>query len=139
MKHIKDVLENSGPIGNSGSPVPMSYFNSLDFLRFPLQLFNTLLFKKIFTKRQILIIMFITRFSIGCRRSTANLKLSDFTEIGLWLPDVKKEILKLIELGYIGCNKKTENIWITQKLVSKSLTKNSKKVSEILTRNLVKH
>ncbi len=139
MKHIKEMLESNSPIGNSGSPVPMSYFDSLDFLKFPLLLFNTLLFKESFTKRQLLIIMFITRFSIGCRRSTAHLKLSDFTEVGLWLPDVKKELLKLIKAGYIGWNKKTGNMWITQKLVSKSLTKNSKKVSEILTRNLVKH
>ena len=139
MEHIKDILNSYKAERINMSPVPIEIIDKLEFLKNPLTLLNPILFANIFTKRQIKILLFIARFSIGCRRSVANLKPSDFIEIGIYSSDIKSELLRLLEAQYIGWNKSTNNLWITEKLLSKSLTKQSSKVSEILSRNLVKH
>ena len=139
MEHIKEILDSYKAQRINLSPVPIETIDKLAFLKNPLTLLNPILFSSSFTKRQIKILLFIARFSIGCRRSVANLKPSDFIEIGIYSSDIKSELLRLVEVQYIGWNRCTNNLWITEKLLSKSLTKNSPKVSEILNRNLVKH
>jgi len=139
MEHIKEILDSCKAQRINMSPVPIEIIDKLEFLKNPLTLLNPIPFANIFTKRQIKILLFIARFSIGCRRFVANLKPSDFIEIGIYSSDIKSELLRLVEAQYIGWNKSKNNLWITEKLLSKSLIKQSPKVSEILSRNLVKH
>lgn len=121
------------------APVDMDDILKLEFLRNPYPLLDAILYSPNFTKRQIKILLFIARFSIGCRRSTAHLKQSNFKEIGIYPSDVKKELQKLKKQDFIGWNNGASRLWITRKLLSKTLTKPNEKVSEILTRNLVNH
>lgn len=121
------------------APVEFDDIQTSEFLRLPLSLLNAVLFQHRFTKRQIKILLFITRFSIGCRRSTAHLKRCDFKEIGIDPSDITSELKKLQSSNLIVWNPSKDTLWITQKLLGNSPTKPSKKVGEILTRNLVKH
>jgi len=121
------------------SPVDFTDILSHEFLRLPLPLLNAILFDYKFTKRQIKILLFISRYSLGCRRSTAFLKRVDFRQIGIHPSDVNHELETLVNENFIGWKKSVNRLWITQKLLGNSLTKTGKKVGEILTRNLVKH
>ncbi|MCB9790089.1 hypothetical protein H6762_03840 [Candidatus Nomurabacteria bacterium] len=121
------------------TPVELEDIHNLEFLRLPLPLLNAILFLHGFTKRQIKMLLFIARFSIGCRRSTAYLRRCDFKEIGIDPSDITSELKRLQDSNFIGWNPSKDTVWITRKLLGNSPTKPSKKVGEILTRNLVKH
>lgn len=134
LKQYKTKLERDW-----NSPVSINEIFDFEFLRLPLPLLNAILFNQKFTKRQIKILLFIARFSIGCRRSTAFLKRSEFIKIGIHSSDVNVELKKLLNENFIGWNISKNSLWITQKLLGNSPTKEDRKVSEILSRNLVKH
>lgn len=109
------------------SPVDFTDILSHEFLRLPLPLLNAILFDYKFTKRQIKILLFISRFSIGCRRSTALLKRVDFRQIGIHPSDVNHELKTLVNENFIGWKKSTNRLWITQKLLGNSPTKTEQK------------
>lgn len=109
------------------------------FLRFPLQLFDSLLFSHNLTKRQLLIILTIIRFSIGCRRSVAILKPADFQLVGIHLSDIVKELKELSNMNLIGWDRDNEKMWITQILLSELPSTKQEKLSKLLTKNLAKH
>ena len=79
------------------------------------------------------------RFSFGCKKATAYLKLTDFYKIGFYSGDITKELTRLIEKQYIGWDKDNEEMWINRRLLSKLLAKDEEFASEILRRNLVSH
>jgi hypothetical protein len=112
---------------------------SAGFVRFPLELFDSLLFTHKLTKRQILIILMIIRFSIGCRRPVAILKPTDFQLVGIHLSDIVRELETLSKLNFIGWDRGNEKMWITKKLLGELPTKDQRKVGKLLTTNLAKY
>lgn len=141
MQSVGEILKQYKKeiLKQRNSPVNFTDILSHEFLRLPLPLLNAILFDHRFTKRQIKILLFISRFSIGCRRSTALLKRVDFKQIRIHPSDINHELKTLVNENFIGWKKPTNRLWVTQKLLGNSPTKENKKVSEILTRNLVKH
>lgn len=113
--------------------------SKLPFLKLPLLIENLIFFDTQITKRQIKILLFIMRFSFGCKKATAYLKLTDFYKIGFYSGDITKELTRLIEKQYIGWDKDNEEMWINRRLLSKLLAKDEEFASEILRRNLVSH
>ncbi len=113
--------------------------SKLPFLKLPLLIENLIFFDTQITKRQIKILLFIMRFSFGCKKATAYLKLTDFYKIGFYSGDITKELTRLIEKQYIGWNKASEEMWINRRLLSELLAKDEEFASEILRRNLVNH
>ena len=140
MKPVKELIEDKQKqlIKQRTCPSPLDEIFSQEFLRLPLSLLYAILFNYVFTKRQIKILLFIARFSIGCRRSTARLKQADFILAGIHPSDIKRELLRLKTKGCIGWNREDNRLWITSKLLGNSLTKQDAKVGELLSRNLVK-
>ena len=141
MKPVKELIENKHKqlIKQRTCPSPLDETFSQEFLRLPLSLLYAILFNYVFTKRQIKILLFIARFSIGCRHSTACLRQADFMLAGIHPSDIKRELLQLKAKGCIGWNRGDNRLWITSKLLGNSLTKQDMKVGELLSRNLVKH
>jgi len=141
MQSVGEILKQYQKEVTRQRNAPVDYADILshEFLRLPLPLLNAILFEYKFTKRQIKILLLISRFSIGCRRSTALLKRVDFKQIGIHPSDINRELNALVSENFIGWKKSTNRLWITQKLLGDSPTKGNKKVGEILTRNLVKH
>jgi hypothetical protein len=113
--------------------------SKLPFLKLPLLIENLIFFDTQITKRQIKILLFIMRFSFGCKKATAYLKLTDFYKIGFYSGDITKELTRLIEKQYIGWDKANEEMWINRRLLRKLLAKDEEFASEILRRNLVNH
>ncbi|MBN1374135.1 hypothetical protein JW962_02260 [Candidatus Dojkabacteria bacterium] len=113
--------------------------SKLPFLKLPLLIENLIFFDTEITKRQIKILLFIMRFSFGCKKATAYLKLTDFYKIGFYSGDITKELTRLIEKQDIGWDKANEEMWINRRLLGKLLAKDEEFASEILRRNLVNH
>ena len=113
--------------------------SKLPFLKLPLLIENLIFFDTQITKRQIKMLLFIMRFSFGCKKATAYLKLTDFYKIGFYSGDISKELTRLIEKQYIGWDKDNEEMWINRRLLSKLLAKDEEYASEILRRNLANH
>jgi hypothetical protein len=109
------------------------------FLKFPLLIVNLIFFDTQITKRQIKILIFIMRFSFGCKQAVASLKLTDFQKIGFYSSDITKELIQLVEKKYIGWDKAKDLMWIDRALLSNSLAKDENYASEILRRNLANH
>lgn len=113
--------------------------SKLPFLKLPLLIENLIFFDTQITKRQIKILLFIMRFSFGCKKATAYLKLTDFYKIGFYSGDITKELTRLIDKQYLGWDREKEEMWINRRLLSKLLAKDEEFASEILRRNLVNH
>lgn len=141
MKPVAEILKPYKSKLNKryNLPVEIEFIKNFEFLWLPLPLLNTILFHHDFTKRQTKILLFIARFSIGCRRSTAHLKRSDFKEIGIDPSDISSELKKLQSTHFIGWNPSKNSVWITRKLLGNSPIKLSPKVGEILTSFSHKH
>lgn len=113
--------------------------SSQRFLKFPLLIVNLIFFDRAITKRQIKILIFIMRFSFGCKQAVAHLKLTDFQKIGFYSSDISKELERLVKKNYIGWDKEAETMWINRIQLSESLAKDESYASDILRRNLVNH
>lgn len=141
MKSAGEIIEERKQqlSRSTNGPVSIENILKLEFLRLPLPLLNVILFDNVFTKRQIKILLFIARFSIGCRRSTACLRQADFMLAGIHPSDIKRALLQLKAKGCIGWNRADNRLWIISKLLGDSRIKLDVKVGELLGRNLVKH
>ena len=141
MQSVKEILQSERfkDTLNTISKADYDTISSQRFLKFPLLIVNLIFFDTAITKRQIKILIFIMRFSFGCKQAVAHLKLTDFQKIGFYSSDISKELERLVKKNYIGWNKETETMWINRILLSESLAKDESYASDILRRNLVNH
>lgn len=137
--HVSKLLKNyQKKIKERKTSHPfMSEVKKKSFVRVPTNIYHNLLFDKTLTKRQIKILLLIIRFSFGCHNEEAVLKNKDFRIVNLYHTDIKKEINKLVQKEKIG--KKENSFWITSYFSRKLSTRQEKQLSELLSRNLVKH
>lgn len=141
MQSVGDILKNKPftKLLNESTKPDFKKVSKLPFLKQPLLILNLILQDKFLTKRQIRIINFIERFSFGCKKATALLKLTDFYKISFYSSDITKELNKLVDKKYIGWDREKEEMWIHRRLLSESLAQDESYASEILRRNLVNH
>jgi len=141
MQSVKEILQSKDFKSklHDVSKADFETISSQRFLKFPLLIVNLIFFDRQITKRQIKILIFIMRFSFGCKQAVAHLKLTDFQQIGFYSSDITKELECLEKKNYIGWDKDTETMWINRILLSESLAKDESYASDILRRNLVNH
>ena len=141
MQSVKEILQLKDFKSklHDVSKADFETISSQRFLKFPLLIVNLIFFDRQITKRQIKILIFIMRFSFGCKQAVAHLKLTDFQQIGFYSSDITKELECLEKKNYIGWDKDTETMWINRILLSESLAKDESYASDILRRNLVNH
>lgn len=141
MQSVKEILQRGEfkDTLNTISKADYDTISSQRFLKFPLLIVNLIFFDRAITKRQIKILIFIMRFSFGCKQAVAHLKLTDFQKIGFYSSDISKELERLVKKNYIGWDKEAETMWINRIQLSESLAKDESYASEILRRNLVNH
>lgn len=140
MKSVGEYLKQNFPeLVERSTRLNLKDLETKGFFKFSNLLFESIIFNKSLSKRQIKILLLIVRFSIGCNRAVARLKPSDFTLVGIYSSDITQELNKLVSKELIVWKRENNQMWITRKLVSESLQKSNKKVSKLLTRNLVKH
>jgi len=140
MKSVGEYLKQNFPeLVERSTRLNLKDLESKGFFKFSNILFESIIFNKSLSKRQIKILLLIVRFSIGCNRTVARLKPSDFTLVGIYSSDISAELNRLVLKEFIVWKRESNQMWITRKLVSESLPKSNKKVSKLLTRNLVKH
>ena len=141
MQSVKEILQSKDFKNklHDFSKADFETISSQRFLKFPILIVNLIFFDKQITKRQIKILIFIMRFSFGCKHAVARLKLTDFQKIGFYSSDISKELERLVAKNYIGWDKETETMWINRTQLSESLAKDESYASEILRRNLVNH
>lgn len=140
MKSVGEYLKQNFPeLVERSTRLNIKDLETKGFFKFSNLLFESIIFNKSLSKRQIKILLLIVRFSIGCNRAVARLKPSDFTLVGIYSSDISHELNQLVTKELIIWKRETNQMWITKKLVSESLQKSNKKVSKLLTRNLVKH
>lgn len=141
MQSVGEILQSKEfkKTFESLSRADFDTISSQRFLKFPILIVNLIFFDKQITKRQIKILIFIMRFSFGCKQAVAHLKLTDFKKIGFYSSDIAKELERLEKKNYIGWDREAETMWINRILLSESLAKNESYASDILRRNLVTH
>jgi len=140
MKTVGEYLKQNFPeLVERSTRLNIKDLESKGFFKFSNLLFESIIFNTTLTKRQIKILLLIIHFSIGCNRAVARLKPSDFTLVGIYSSDISYELNQLVLKELVIWKRETNQMWITRKLVSDSLQKSNKKVSKLLTRNLVKH
>jgi hypothetical protein len=137
MQSVGEILQSKEFRKNfeSFSRADFDAISSQRFLKFPLLIVNLIFFDTAITKRQIKILIFIMRFSFGCKQAVAHLKLTDFQKIGFYSSDISKELERLVKKNYIGWDKEAETMWINRE----TLAKDESYASDILRRNLVNH
>lgn len=141
MQSVKEILQ-SGKFKETLNAISKADYDTISsqrFLKFPLLIVNLIFFDRAITKRQIKILIFIMRFSFGCKQAVAHLKLTDFQKIGFYSSDISKELERLVKKNYIGWDKEAETMWINRIQLSESLAKDESYASDILRRNLVNH
>lgn len=141
MQSVKEILQSERfkDTLNTISKADYDTISSQRFLKFPLLIVNLIFFDTAITKRHIKILIFIMRFSFGCKQAVAHLKLTDFQKIGFYSSDISKELERLVKKNYIGWDKEAESMWINRIQLSESLAKDESYASDILRRNLVSH
>ena len=140
MKTVGEYLKQNFPeLVERSTRLNIKDLESKGFFKFSNLLFESIIFNKSLSKRQIKILLLIVRFSIGCNRAVARLKPSDFTLVGIYSSDISYELNQLVLKELVIWKRETNQMWITRKLVSDSLQKSNKKVSKLLTKNLVRH
>ena len=113
------------------------------FIQIPHSLLKVILFDKKLSKRQIKIILFIIRMSIGCNLFRANLKPKDFTLLGIHISDISKELNYLVYKDIIGWDREESRMWINCNFPKRSVSvlpiEKEETLGKLLNTNLVEH
>lgn len=113
------------------------------FIQIPHSLLKVILFDKKLTKRQIKIILFIVRMSIGCNLFRANLKPKDFKLLGIHISDITRELKFLMDQNIIGWDREENRMWINYNFPKRSVSilpiEKEETLGKLLNTNLVEH